>query len=77
MVVREVAILLLTGLLIGTVLALSAARVVGSFLFGLKSWDPSALAIAIAVLASITLIASYVPALRAARLDLMTALREE
>ncbi|MBV9223347.1 MAG: ABC transporter permease [Acidobacteriaceae bacterium] len=77
MVIREAVVLLSIGLLIGTVLALFAARAANSLLFGLKSWDPTSLMIAIAALASITLIASYVPALRAARLDPMTALREE
>ncbi|MBV8709615.1 MAG: FtsX-like permease family protein, partial [Acidobacteriaceae bacterium] len=77
MVIREAVVLLSIGLLIGTVLALFAARAANSLLFGLKSWDPTSLMIAIAALASITLIASYVPALRAARLDPITALREE
>ncbi len=77
MVLREAAMLLLIGLLVGTVLASFATRAVSSFLFGLKPWDPITLVIAIASLASIALIASYVPALRAARLDPMTALREE
>jgi putative ABC transport system permease protein len=66
MVIREAAMLLLIGLVAGTILALFAARAVSSFLFGLKSGDPTSLVIAIAALASITLIASYVPALRAA-----------
>jgi ABC-type antimicrobial peptide transport system permease subunit len=77
MVLREAAVLLSIGLLIGTVLSLFVARAANSLLFGLKSWDPTSLAIAIGSLAAVTLIASYLPALRASRLDPMTALREE
>jgi ABC-type lipoprotein release transport system permease subunit len=46
-------------------------------LYGLKPYDPPTLAGAIGLLASIALLASYVPARRAARLDPMNTLREE
>jgi putative ABC transport system permease protein len=46
-------------------------------LYGLKSRDPLTILMAVAVLATIALVASYLPARRAAQLEPMTALREE
>ncbi|HEY6989909.1 MAG TPA: hypothetical protein VH369_16055 [Bryobacteraceae bacterium] len=46
-------------------------------LFGLKSYDPLTLAIAGALLAGVAAVASFLPALRAAKLDPMVALRDE
>ena len=46
-------------------------------LYGLKPHDPITMALAIASLAAVALVASYVPALRAARLEPMVALRDE
>jgi predicted permease len=77
MMMREAAILLAIGLGIGAVLALLTAKAAGSLLFGLSARDPGTLALAIAILAAIALAASYLPALRAARLDPLEALREE
>jgi len=46
-------------------------------LFGLQPYDPLTLAMAVGLLAAVTLVASYLPALRAAKLDPMVALRDE
>jgi putative ABC transport system permease protein len=77
LVLREAALLLAIGLVVGTGLALWAGRAAGALLFGLKPYDPTTLALAALLLAVVALLASYVPALRAARLEPMSALREE
>ena len=77
LVLREAAWLLAIGLAVGTGLALWAARAAASMLYGLKPYDPVTLAGAIATLAAVGFLASYLPALRAARVDPMDALREE
>jgi len=77
MIVREAGVLLAAGLVIGGVLSVFAARTAETFLFGLKPGDPVTLALAMASLASVTLMASWIPAMRAARLQPTVALREE
>jgi predicted permease len=77
LVLREAATLLAIGLAVGTALALAAGAAARSMLFGLRPYDPLTLALAVALLAAVTLAASYLPALRAAKLDPMTALRDE
>ncbi|HEV3201761.1 MAG TPA: ABC transporter permease [Bryobacteraceae bacterium] len=77
LVLREAALLLAVGLGIGTGLALWAGRAAGALLFGLKPYDPPTLAVAVLLLAIVALLASYLPALRASRLEPMSALREE
>jgi predicted permease len=77
MVLREVCVLAATGLAISVPTALAASRLVESFLFGMKPTDPRALLLAIAILLSAALLAGYVPARRAARIDPLTALRHE
>jgi len=77
MVLREAVVLLGVGLAIGTGLALWAGRAAGALLFGLKPYDPAALASAIVLLAVVALIASYWPAFRASRVEPMSALRED
>ena len=69
--------LLVIGLAAGTVLALVATRAARSLLYGLAPHDPLTLVLAGVVMAAITLVASVLPARRAARLDPMVALREE
>jgi predicted permease len=77
LVLREAATLLAIGLAVGTALALAAGAAARSMLFGLRPYDPLTLAMAVALLAGVTLAASYLPALRAAKLDPMVALRDE
>jgi putative ABC transport system permease protein len=77
MIVREAGLLLAAGLLIGAVLSVLAARTADTFLYGLRPGDPATLVLAIGGLAAVTLLASWIPARRASRLQPTTALREE
>jgi predicted permease len=77
MIVREAGMLLIAGAIIGTALATIAGRTATTLLYELKPWDPATLAIGIAMLAAVTLLASWLPARRASRLVPTVALREE
>jgi len=77
MILREAGLLLAVGLVVGAVLSFFAARTAESLLYELKPGDPVTMALAIAILAAVTLLASWVPAARAARLQPTVALREE
>jgi predicted permease len=77
MVMREAARLMIAGTLIGTAAALIAGRGVGALLFGLTSYDPITVGGAVLLLASIAAAASFIPARGAARLDPLTALRQD
>jgi len=65
------------GLALGLPFAWMASRWVESMLFGLKPTDPLAMGGAIIVLIAVAHLAGYVPALRAARVDTLVALRHE
>jgi ABC-type antimicrobial peptide transport system permease subunit len=77
MVLRDVLAMAAVGLAIGLGAALAASRFVQSFLYGVKPNDPLALAAAVAILLGAALVAGYVPAWRASRIDPMTAVRHE
>ena len=77
MVLREVLVLAAAGLTISVPAALGASKFVESFLFGMKPNDPLALTLAVAILLGAALLAGYVPARKASRIDPMTALRHE
>jgi predicted permease len=65
------------GVAAGIPLALSASRVAQGLLFGLSATDPGTLTVAAAVMSATGLLAAYIPARRASRLDPMVALRRE
>ncbi len=69
--------LLLIGGTLGMALALTVARLLGSTLFGVRSYDPVTFATVVLVLLAAVLAASYVPARRATKVDPMVALRYE
>ena len=65
----------LAGLVTGLVAAVLIARTLRSVLYGIAPTDPISLAVVVVVLVVTALLASYLPARRAARLDPSTALR--
>ena len=77
MVLREVFELAAVGLAIGVPSALVTSRFVESFLFEVKPNSPAALATAVGILLSAVLLAAYVPARKASRIDPMIAVRHE
>jgi putative ABC transport system permease protein len=77
MVVRQGMVLTVAGLVIGTLAALAAARLVAGMLVNVSASDPLTFASAAAFLGLVAALASYLPALRAMRVDPMVALRNE
>lgn len=75
MVLRESLALLAAGLALGLPLAVLAGRLVRAQLFEMSPYDPTTLAVAVAVLAAITVLAAWLPARRASRVNPMEALR--
>jgi ABC-type antimicrobial peptide transport system permease subunit len=65
------------GLAIGIPAAIGAGRLMTSQLFGVKPWDPIMLALATLMLSLAALLASAIPARRAASVEPMVALRNE
>lgn len=77
MVFRENAWIALVGALAGLGAALLASRMLASFLYGTSVRDPWVMAASVAALTVIASAASLIPAVRAARIEPMTALRAE
>ena len=77
MVLREVSVLAAVGLAIGMGAALGTSGFVASFLYEVKPNDPVALTLAVTIFLSAALLAGYVPARKASRIDPMTAIRQE
>jgi putative ABC transport system permease protein len=76
MVLREVGYVTVIGLAVGAAAGLALARLVASLLFGLLPTDLVTMLIAIALLAGSALVAGYLPARHASRVDPMLALRD-
>jgi predicted permease len=77
MVLGHAASLALVGVLAGLVGAVALSRAIGSLLFELSPTDPLTLGSMAVLLASVALLASYLPARRATRVDPLIALRSE
>ena len=77
MVLREAGGLVAIGVAVGLVLALLTGRFAESLIFGLHPRDPLSIAVAALVLGTVSLLASYLPARAASRIEPTTALRVE
>ena len=77
MIVKQGSVLILLGLGIGLVGAYALTRVISSLLFGVTAKDPFTFAAVSGLLAIVALLACYIPALRATKVDPMDALRCE
>ena len=77
MVLREAGWLASFGVVAGLAVALALAQLVKSMLYGLKPADPTSFAGAGCLLLGVALIAAWIPAMRASRVEPMEALRHE
>src|ERR1035438_3153375 len=75
MVVGQGMSLALAGMAVGTVAALAVTRLVASFLFHVDATDPLTFVLAAGFLGVVALVATWLPAFRATRIDPMPALR--
>jgi len=77
LVLRDTLLMVSLGIAIGIPLALAATRLIQGMLFGLGGTDPVVMLLATILLIGVAILAGYLPASRAARVDPMIALRHE
>ena len=77
MIMREGSVMLASGIVIGLLLAVATAKIVSGILYEVGALDPVAFTVAPLVLTLAALIATWLPARRATRVDPVQALRAE
>ena len=77
LILKEAGWLTAGGIVLGIFCSLGAGTLMGSLLFGVRSWDIATLLAVAALLGVSALLASYIPARRAAKVEPMVALRYE
>jgi putative ABC transport system permease protein len=65
------------GVVIGVAAALALTRFMAELIYGVKTWDPLVFVTITLLLSGVSLLATYIPALRASRVDPMESLRYE
>ncbi|AMY12499.1 acidobacterial duplicated orphan permease [Luteitalea pratensis] len=73
----ETLLLVTIGAVLGTLSSLAANRYIAAQLFGVTPRDPAAVGVALSVLGLVTMLAGYLPARQASRIDPVRALRTE
>ncbi|MBV9678260.1 MAG: ABC transporter permease [Acidobacteriaceae bacterium] len=77
MVLRETSIMIVLGMAAGIGATFGLTRLIANRLYGLSAMDPLTICAALGILGAVALAASYIPALRAARVSPVAALRHE
>jgi ABC-type antimicrobial peptide transport system permease subunit len=77
LILKRGAILILIGTAAGLAVAIALTRFIKTLLFDMSATDPATFALIALLLVVVALIASYIPARRAAKVDPMVALRHE
>jgi predicted permease len=77
LVVGEQMVTVAIGILLGLCMALPLTRLTASLLYGVGAYDPLSFGLVCAVIVTVALVASFVPAYRATRVDPVSALRQE
>jgi len=77
LVMREIVLLVGVGIAIGVPVTMAGSRLVSNMLFGLRGNDPVSLVASVGILLLVAVMAGYLPARRASRVDPMEALRYE
>jgi putative ABC transport system permease protein len=77
LIVRHGLVFSLIGVVLGLIASFAATRILSNFLFAVTAHDPITFVVVSLVLVSITLLATYIPARRATKVDPMVALRCE
>jgi ABC-type antimicrobial peptide transport system permease subunit len=76
-IMRDTLILAAIGIAIGAAVSLALTRVINTLLYATSATDPLTFAVMVGLLGTVALVAGYLPARRASRIDPMRALRAE
>ena len=77
LLLKEAGLLVVVGIVVGLAGSLAAASLMRGLLFGTQTWEAATLAAVATLLATCAVLASYIPARRAASVNVVQALRVE
>ena len=77
MILRQELLQTIIGSIVGLLLGLGVARISVNLLYGISPVDPLSIIVTLALIGAASLLAGYIPARRAAKIDPMEALRYE
>jgi ABC-type antimicrobial peptide transport system permease subunit len=77
LILRDVGLMVAVGVAVALPLCYGVGRAIEADLFGVKPWDPAAIAASAVILLGAALIAGLIPATMASRINPMVALRNE